>query len=111
MERPKPGQQFGKAEPAYNDSELSLTHPTLHSYLTLTTWDDGTPRTTSTLLIFVDQGTLKLCLNDRDLNRSAFFSGTTLAMALADVETALCSGCADWRGKRSAAGGNGYTPF
>lgn len=82
---------------------MMSSFPALAEYMTLTEYDDGAKRLTSTLLFFVEDGLLKACINDRDLRRTAFFSGSTFREVLQALEDALCSDTVEWRlpkGKR-----------
>lgn len=66
-------------------------------------WDDGTPRQRATLTIFIEDSTVKLCLNDRENACSLFRSAPTLERALASMGEALKSPAPDWKpwqGKR-----------
>lgn len=65
----------------------------------------GTGQTYSTgcLVLFVEAGCYKLCLNDRPYNRSAFVSGKTFGLALGAAEAGISSGRVQWRKK-------GYKP-
>lgn len=76
--------------------------PTLLEYLSETQYDDGSPRQTATLTVFVETGVVKLCLNDRDLGRTAWVTSDSLENAIAAMEGRLADGSADWR---STSGG------
>jgi hypothetical protein len=71
--------------------------PAVMEYLFLDHWEDGASRETSTLLVFVEDGRVKACLNDRQEERSLWVSSTSFLGALAALEDALRSGGADWR--------------
>lgn len=81
--------------------DMLLTHPALWEYLTMQTWEDGTPRETATVSIFVGSGGLQAALNDRDVGRVAFVTGTSLAGLLDALETGLQNESLDWRVSRS----------
>lgn len=72
-------------------------HPCLWEYLTLTAWESGKPRTTATLLAFVEEGKFKICLNDRENQRAAWVSGATFTEAIDRLEAALIASEAEWR--------------
>jgi len=76
---------------------LSTRLPALWEYLTLHRWEDGRDRRTSTLLLFVDQGSVKVCLNDRDAEASLWVAGRGLEEVLEALETTLRSGSGEWR--------------
>jgi len=66
-------------------------------HLTATTWDDGSFRETSALSFFVEDGLVKCALNDKDLKRSLYMTGTTLEAVLEALEGQLEAGGGDWR--------------
>lgn len=111
LRRPMPGEYNGPKEEPFSDRGLESEFPTLYEYLTSRNWADGSARLTTTLLIFVDNGVLRVCVNDRDNNRSAFVTATTLAAALASIETRLCGETMEWRFKAGNAGNASRTPF
>lgn len=111
LKRPVPGQMCGPADKPFSDRSFESEFPTLHEYLTVTSWGDRQPRTTSTLLLFVDNGALKCCINDRDNNRSAFVNDTTFAGLLALLESKLTEESLDWRTKGSGGAAGGKIPF
>lgn len=111
MRRPMPGDRSGPADADFNDPGLKREYPTLYEYLSLTRYEKGESRVTSTLLIFVENGVLRICLNDRDNNRSVFFTGETLECALASLEAALLSDRVEWRTRNSSYNRDPKTPF
>jgi len=111
LRKPRPGEFCGPTDPVFSDNAFSGDYPTLHEYLFCARWPDGTPRATSTLSIFTDNGSMKLVVNDRDNNRSAFFSAETFRDLLDKVEAALSCESADWRIKGSQGARNMQTPF
>jgi len=87
-------------EPLLEDSDFTAMLPHLAEHLILTKYSDNSPRQTSTLLIFVDQGVLKLCLSDREVGRSCFVTGKTFEEALRKLDEGLKDDTVDWRTKR-----------
>lgn len=81
------------------------SHPALWEYLTLTRWEGGEERATSTITLFAEDGVVKACLNDRALGRSLWAAADTVYEAIDALEGILASGSADWRGHRT--GGKG----
>lgn len=81
-------------------SDLSKRWPTLWEYLSSAKWDDGSVRETSTLMLLVDEGRLKGCLNDRALERSCWVAADSLMGLLESLEAALESGGTDWRARK-----------
>lgn len=75
----------------------SAGHPALSEYLTATEYPDGAKRTTSTILLFVDAGMVKACLNDRDQGQSLWVSASTPTEALQALERHLSLGTGEWR--------------
>jgi len=111
LKKPLPGQYNGPTEFPFSDIKFLESYPTLHEYLTCTQWDARTIRTTSTLLFFVENGVMKVCLNDRDNNRSAFFTAPTMEELMSEMEVKLASEKVDWRTRSRQANQPGYTPF
>jgi len=111
IRRPKPGETNVRNEAPMDDGDFRGTYPTLYEYLTLTQWSPGQARITSTIMVFVDQGVLKCCLNDRDNNRSAFFSSPKFLDLLDLMEAQLSSETVEWKSRSTKPGAPGYTPF
>lgn len=91
-----------KGEPLdelWDDEGFKIVYPNLYEHLKETKYDDGTPRQTSTLLIFSDNGCLKLCLSDRDNNRSVFVSAVDFDTAMVKIERGLAEDNLPWKGK------------
>lgn len=78
--------------------------PALLEFLTLSTWEDGSPRKPGTLLIFLDGGTWKACLKDKNGPRVCFVSCPDLDGLLLAVEQGLIDDSLDWRPDRKASG-------
>lgn len=111
LNKPRPGEFNGPRDEPFSDHQMASKYPTLFAYLTDRNWGDGSARLTSTILIFVENGVLRVCINDRDNNRSAFVTGVTLEDALNTVETKLCGETMEWRFKQSFNGNGSKTPF
>jgi hypothetical protein len=104
MKRPESGRP-GEIPPLPAvDEEFERKYPTLWEYLTCDTWEDGSPRATTTMFLFVSGGRWTCMLKDRALEKVCFSTHDTLAELLASREEALCDGRADWRTERSAPG-------
>lgn len=104
LSRPSEPVSAGSSIQPLNDPEFKRRFPTLLEYLTQTTWDDGSPRQTSTLLIFVDDGVLKACLNDRACERALWVASGTLSGAIAELDESLADPHAPWRASRPGKG-------
>jgi hypothetical protein len=84
------------------------THPSLCEFLCKSTWEDGTSRTTGTVMLMTEAGLWKAWVNDRDSGLSAFVSSGTLLGLLKSIDKGVESGQLDWRvPKNGSAGGKG----
>lgn len=86
------------------DPILTVECPAIWEYLTISTYDDGSDRVLSTLMVLVEDGQVKCCLNDRDECRSLWVAAGSLQGALRALEELLHDGRALWREYR------GYSP-
>lgn len=111
VKRPEANRILGSKDIPFQDEDFYARYPTLWEYLTAFKWDDGKPRQTSTLLIFVDSGVLKICINDRDNNRSAFVSKGTVEETLMAMESALLEESIEWRARQTYNKGSGGVPY
>lgn len=59
--------------------------------------DDGAG---ATMLLFVEEGLFKICLNDRTQDASLWASGASVELALQSLETTLRDGTGAWRTKQ-----------
>jgi hypothetical protein len=75
-------------------------------FLFAETYPDGGERKTGTLLLFVDEGRLKVCLSDRDQGLVGFVTGSTVMEVLMAAESSLRQDSVDWRASRD----NGRKP-
>lgn len=91
---PKPG---APAESMVLDDLVAKRWPHLGEYLAESAYEDGSPRVTSTLLVFAEDGWWKGCLKDRDNERSLWHSNDTLESLLDGLEELLATGRAEWR--------------
>jgi len=71
--------------------------PALFEHLTETRWDDGSRRETSSISVFVQDGTWKACLNDKDSGRTAFVSARSPDELLDVLEKAVATGSVEWK--------------
>lgn len=89
---PNGGEQGGVTE-----GMLAKKAPTLLAMLQDTKYDDGSARQTSTLLIFVEAGMVKGCLNDREIGQTLWATGDSLEGLLTGLEARLAKGTGEWR--------------
>lgn len=85
------------AQPLPPDEKFQAEYPALWEFLTLAKGDDGKPRKTATLTIFVADGCFKTSLNDRQEACSCFGSGDSFDEALSVLEASIVDGLAEWR--------------
>lgn len=111
LRKPAPGEMYGPPAVPFSDAEFQRKYPSITEYLFTQKWQDGSPRVTSTLAIFSSEGALKVVLNDRDNNRSAFFCEPTVELALESLEQALSTDRVDWKTKPGMASDKMKTPF
>lgn len=83
--------------------EWAMDYPGLWEHLTAGQYPDKTPRETSTLTLFTEEGRVKCCLSDRDQGRVAFLSGLSVVGLLEALEAHLVAGTLDWRGQKAKA--------
>lgn len=81
-------------------SEWRLIYPRLWAHLTQGRLDSGELRITSTLLMFLEDGRIKLCLHDRHQSLVAFLTVKSLPDGFASLERALVEGTLEWRPKK-----------
>jgi hypothetical protein len=79
--------------------DLSST-PALVEFLTCEEWEPGVRRQTGTALIFLDGGTLKACLSDRDQGLVSFVALSSLSGLAKALEARLCDEKGDWRASK-----------
>lgn len=102
----KPGKGAAQGpRPAQPTVDLWGEYPTLRSYLLDRTYEDGSPRATATVTLFLnDQGWLGCTLKDRDMDRALFGVGATLEELGASLEEQLTSEEPPWRADKLATG-------
>lgn len=96
--RPKGLKSESSTNPV-EDKEFAGDYPALYEYLAAVLFDDGTPRETSTLTVFVEHGRFKAAVNDRQNEGVLFCTANTYGELLEVIEECLKSGEGDWRDK------------
>ena len=71
--------------------------PTLHEFLTLSRFDDGSQREPGSLTLFADEGLIKVCLNDKAERAVGFVTFHSFAEVLEGLEAVLRENRVDWR--------------
>jgi hypothetical protein len=79
------------------DPGFASKRPMLWHYLTQSVWDDGSPRQTSSLLIFFQDGHLKGMLRDRDAGLCLWAAASGVTQLLDAFETLLVTPGIDWK--------------
>lgn len=70
-------------------------------FLTARAYEDGQARETGTLLVFYEDGLVKMCVIDRDNGRTAFLSSPEgIKAAFQKLEKGIREEKLDWRRKR-----------
>jgi len=79
--------------------------PCVLEHLTCTQWTDGSPRITSTMTLFHEEGLWKACLNDRASDRTGWIASDTVQGLVEQLEQALAGDRLDWRRRVGGKGG------
>lgn len=79
------------------DEEFVLSYPVLTTFLCDSAYDDGSLRERSTLTVFVEDGSIKVALNDRAEARSLYVAAQTLPEALELLERGVNADQPPWR--------------
>lgn len=89
----------GKSVPfrAETGDQFAAAWPDLQAFLADNAWEDGTPRATGSLTLFLDGGRPKGCLSDKEMDEVCFVSGATFWDVCANANKQLRDGGADWR--------------
>jgi len=78
-------------------------YPAIWEYLACGRYPDGSARQRASLTVFVEDGLIKLCLSDRDCERTAWGGSDEMLDALAGLDRALQEGHVQWRRKPPTA--------
>lgn len=92
------------AETVLGDDEFAAAYPITYQYLTQRKWSDGSPRMTSSVLIFVDGPIAKVMLRDREEGLCMWCASDSLWRAFDVLEAKLADPAADWRQDRVEEG-------
>ena len=80
-------------------------YPSLWAFLADPAFDDGTPRTTGTVMLFCEQGRLKAWVHDREMERTAFLTAADPEDLFAHLNDGLETDDMDWRSTARKQGG------
>ena len=83
--------------------------PAILEFVSAERWPDGAMRTPGSLVVFVEQGRLKVCVNDKSQGLVAFVTAESLVGLLDAAEAILVSETGDWRATRKHRPGGGRT--
>lgn len=104
LEKPVERRVIGENVVVPRDVKASKEWPLLWDHLTQTTWPDGSPRTTSSLLIFAADGVLKAMLRDREAGLCLWVASPSWGGLLTVLEASLGDPGAEWRLDRQLPG-------
>lgn len=79
------------------DLAFRARYPALSEWLSAQQYPDGAARETSTLLVFIEGGTYKGCVNDRDNARGLWAACGSFEGLLETLEGHLQAGTGEWR--------------
>lgn len=97
----------GSSENPPIDETTSKKMPALWEWLTATKDETGEARETGTILIFAEEGLVKMCVCNRDTGHVAFISAKTLQDAFLKVDKGLAADSLDWRLSKRDKGAKG----
>lgn len=106
MKKPVTASKGGKGpkQGACPDEAMAKRWPTIVEFLTVHTYDDGSPRERSALSLFIEDGTVKAAMNDKDLQQSLYVAAESLEAVLDGLERHLATGKGDWRAWKRGKG-------
>lgn len=81
----------------FEDDQGWKKYPSVIEFLTCTVWPDGTERVPGTINVFVAEGKLKVCINDKDADCVAFTTLASISGMLSELEAKLSKDDLDWR--------------
>lgn len=85
--------------------KFALDYPGIWDHLTQTAWEDGSPRVPSSILIFEQDGSLKLMLRDKSAGLCLWVAGRTFEALLLACEMGINDPATEWRQDRQNGGG------
>jgi hypothetical protein len=105
----KPDPSKTSAGPVDNPDggEFQKRWPALWEYLANGRWEDGSVRQRATLLFFLEDGLIKMCVTDRALERAMWCSSDDWDDLLDGCNRQLADDTAQWRRKAPFVPGKG----
>lgn len=97
VERGSSARSGGEAVESKGVAAMRQELPAVYEYLTLAKMPDGNERQVATLIVFIEDGRWKVCLSDRETDRTLWMSGDTLEDCLLSLDQAIQTGDANWR--------------
>ena len=103
LKRVQESTEASRQQLSHEWSTFRSRFPALAEYLEVDSWDDGKTRLTSTLLVFVEDGSVKGCLNDREADRALWVTAGSIQGVIEALEAALAAGTGDWRARTNGS--------
>jgi hypothetical protein len=100
MKRREASREFSGDGAILSRESFMFGYPCVLEFVCRSAWEDGSLRSTGTVMVMVDAGQWKLWAHDRDMRSSLFLSGPTLKEAFSALEGHLERGTGDWRPDR-----------
>lgn len=104
LQKPANRKVAGSAGELPMDIKAKKDYPLLWDHLSQRKWEDGSPRQTSSVMIFEQDGVLKAMLRDKDAGLCLWVASKSLYGVLAALEAGLSDPEAEWRVDRQAEG-------
>lgn len=101
-ERRRKSQVKGGGGMVKRDPRIEKDYPATWDLLTTSKLQDGTVVRTMTVLLFIQDGWWKACLNDRQGEVSSFVSAETAVALLQAIEEGLAQDSLEWRSSGSS---------
>lgn len=95
--RPPPDVTGTPQLPPWDDAQFMEDYPSIHSFLSDTTYDDGKSRATGSITLFTQLGALKASVSDKDRGVVAYLSATTVDELLVMIELGIETDKLEWR--------------